>query len=348
MASVALLANVVSAGARCPLGLSALQMTMCVRARKSEPRSTDLLDKRGREVGACLTPGLPEDLYGYERMLALAAPALREAVGVEAGGWPLALALALPEAGRPDDHARLNREVIGDLAARSGVALDGDRSIVIRAGHAAGALAMEAAVGMLASGAQAALVGGVDSYFHPDTLRWLDEECRLHALDAENGLVPSEGAAFLLLSRAGARLGGSREAGQGRPLAVVRFAEGAREEAALSGEPNVGRAMTELLRRASEHVRDRLIPWALTDLNGERHRLREWMFASSRGALADDAVHSRFVEDLGDMGAATGPSLAAMVCTLWRVGCAPARSAVVALHSEGVERGAFVLEEAGS
>lgn len=350
-APIAAIANISATGARSPLGLSALQIAMCARAKKAEPRSTRLRDKRDREIGACLTPGLPEDLYGYERLVALAAPALREAAA-DSGGRPLPMALALPEPGRPDDHARLNRDVIADIAAASGVAIEVDRSLVVRAGHAAGALALEAAVGMLSSGAQWVIWGGVDSYFHPDTLRWLDEECRLHALDAENGFVPSEGAAFMILSRAGARLSGAQSystisgSAARSPVAALRFAQCGREETITTGEPNVARAMTQLLRRAAESTREGAIRWVLNDINGERHRIREWQLAAARGSLGEGAIEGRLVEDLGDMGAAIGPMLGTIACSLWRAGCAPASSAAVALHSEGVERGVFVIEEA--
>lgn len=329
---------------------------MCARAKKAEPRSTRLRDKRDREIGACLTPGLPEDFYGYERLLAIAAPALREAaLGADFEGRPLPMVLALSEPGRPDDHARLNREILADLAAASGVAIEMDRSLVVRAGHAAGALALEAAVGMLSSGAQWVIWGGADTYYHPDTLRWLDEECRLHALDAENGFVPSEGAAFMILSRAGLRLSGGQSNTTGNsgnanklPVGAVRFVQGGREETVTTGEPNVARAMTQLLRRAADSSREGAIKWVLNDINGERHRVREWTLAALRGSLAEGVIEDRLVEDLGDMGAAIGPMLGSIACSLWRAGCAPASSAVVALSSEGVERGVFVLEEAAS
>lgn len=343
-------------GARAPLGLSALQIAMCVRAKKAEPRSTQLRDKRDRAIGACLTPGLPEDFYGYERLIALAAPALREAaLAADFGGRPLPMALALSEPGRPDDNSRLNREILSDLATASGVAVEVDRSLVVRAGHAAGALALEAAVGMLSAGAQGVIWGGADSYFHPDTLRWLDEECRLHALDAENGFVPSEGAAFMILSRPGVRLGSGQANPTGNssnttklPIAAVRFVAGGREETVATGEPNVARAMTELLKRAAESTREGVIKWALNDVNGERHRVREWVLAGARGSLGEGVLEGRLVEDLGDMGAATGPMLGSLVCSYFRAGCAPMSTAAVALHSDGVERGVFVLEEAVS
>src|SRR4051812_32061655 len=88
-------------GARATLGQSALQLAMCARARKLVPSTMTVRDKRGRFIGACPAWGMPRDVFGYERLLALAAPALREAAGELLA--PIPLALALPEPGRPDD-----------------------------------------------------------------------------------------------------------------------------------------------------------------------------------------------------------------------------------------------------
>jgi 3-oxoacyl-[acyl-carrier-protein] synthase-1 len=334
------IAYVLSVGARSSLGLSALQTAMCVRAKKSEPRSSEFLDKRGHSIGVCVTGGLPAALFGYERLVALAAPALIEAAaGRGSDAAPIPVALALPEPGRPDDDARFGRKIFEDLAAATGLPIDAARSVAVRAGNAGGALAIEAAASMLAAGAPAALVGGVDSYYHPDVLRWLDEECRLHSIEAENGFVPGEAAAFLLLSRPAAPRGA-------RPLASLQHVMTDREETAASDEPNIARAMTQIVKSVADRIKEKPIPWVLTDINGERHRVREWTRVEARGSIGKATAHDRFAEDLGDIGAAFGPVLAAIACIYWQSGCAPARSAVVALHAEGAPRGAFLLEEA--
>src|SRR5262245_35726071 len=113
-----------SVGMRCPLGLSALHAAMLLRARRGEPRATRFLDKRNRFIGVSMAPGLRGDLHGYDRMLALAAPALRAAVPADtaSASWPLLL--AVPEKGRPDDDARFDGAIVQALAEASGVAVD--------------------------------------------------------------------------------------------------------------------------------------------------------------------------------------------------------------------------------
>jgi 3-oxoacyl-[acyl-carrier-protein] synthase-1 len=335
---------VVAVGARAPLGLSALQLAMCARARRLVPTTTLVSDKRGHLIGACPAWGIPHDLQGYERLLALAAPALREAGGELHTRVPLLLALAEP--GRPDDDARIEGALLADLAAQSGVPLDLERSQLFRAGQAGFAAALGEGLRRIRSGeARALLVGGADSYLHPATLAWLDQECRLHAPGAEDGFIPGEGAAFVLLCREPADVASP---GKAAPLPFARLldVELGREETELTGDPNLGTAMTGVLARLGSTLPDGLIDWVLSDVNGERHRLREWTMVQNRGSLRPGATHSRFIDDLGDLGAALGPVLLAIAAHAFRSGSAPAHSAAITLQSEGVERGAFLLEGA--
>lgn len=256
-------------------------------------------------------------------------------VGGESARWPVFL--AAPEKGRADDDGRFDGAIVAAIAEAAHMAVDVGRSRAIRAGHAGVAIAVAAALEEIARGAPAVVVGGVDSYFHPDVLAWLDEEHRLHALDAENGFVPGEGAAFFVL---GPKLGGAA------PVSVRRAVVG-REETVLGDEPNIGASMTGILRELCASAPGERLAWSMSDVNAERHRVREWGLASGRGAFADDAVHDRPVDDLGDLGAASGAVFAALACELYRVGGAKRSSVCVALASDGAERGAFLLAHEG-
>lgn len=319
-------------GAAGALGRSALQVAMCARARRFVPEPFPALDRRGRPAGVGMTPGMGPELVGYERLVALGSIAL--AAGrhrLPATPLPLLLALAAP--GRPDDDPRFDAEILGELARRSGGALDLARSRVLRGGHAAGAAAMEAACRLAGDAPDAGvLVGGVDGYAHPEVLRWLDEEERLHALDVEDGFIPSEGAAFVLV-------GGARH--QASP--AVRAATTAHEPSAADEElPNLATAMTGATQQAIESASGP-IGWVLSDVNGERLRVREWSFWSGRANLSE-ALHLRLPELCGDVGAASGPMALAIAATWWEARCELASRGLVALHSDGPLRGAVVLE----
>jgi 3-oxoacyl-[acyl-carrier-protein] synthase-1 len=332
--------RVVAVGARGPLGLRASQVAMCARARKLEPRGCGVLDGRGRRVGICRTPGLADDLHGYARLVELAAPALAEAAAAGARE-ATPLILAVPEPGRADDDARLGGDVLAELAARARVAIDSARSQVVRAGHAGFAIALEAAAGLFSGALGApppfALIGAVDGHFHPGLLGAIDREHRLHSPDTEDGFVPSEGAAFLLLAP-------PRGAAEPTPAhALIGAAATGREETIVTGEPNIARAMTDLVH-ALVRAPGAPVDWVMTDVNGERHRVREWSMVEARVPFGEHAPRERLPDALGELGAASGAMAAAIMCVYLRAGCASGRSALIALASDGPERGAFRIE----
>jgi 3-oxoacyl-[acyl-carrier-protein] synthase I len=331
-----MIADVIGIGARGPIGLSSNQVAMCVRARKFEPRSVRMRDKRGNEVGLALTGGLGERLFGFERLVGLGAPALSEALShaePPTEEQPLPVIVCTAEPGRPDDDPRIEAELVARLAERSGLPLDAERSLVVRHGSAGFAQAITLAKALLDAGVPRVAVGGIDSYYHPDVVAWLDAEYRLQALDAEDGFIPSEGAAFVLLGRVPAS-----EARWGR---VVDVAVGSEPTAGHDEEPNIGAGMTELLHEVT--ARGGELPWGITDLNGERMRTREWEMASLR-AMPSGAAQSRWAWDTGDVGAASGPMFTVVAMTWDKLGCAPAKRAAVALHADGAHRGVVVIE----
>lgn len=330
-------ALVMGVGSRGVVGLSSLQLAMCVRARKLEPRSLEhLSDKNGHAIGMCLVPGLPLSVSGYMRLLGLAIPAAIEAAGRFVAKNEIAklpAVIALPERDRPGDDRRLDGKFIADLAERTGLPIDRERSTVVRSGHAAGAFALEAALARLhEADCEAVLVGGVESYYHPDVLRWLDDNYRLHSAESFDGFIPSEGAAFAVLAREGsdarARV---RRVLTGMELTAVA-------EDAVNAADVATSQLAEVLARGP-------LRWVISDLNGERHRAREWSLLQVRHRLtADQVEHDRLVEAMGDVGAASGALYLNIACEFWRARCAPAERVAIVLASEGAERGVIVAE----
>ena len=173
----------------------------------------------------------------------------------------------------------------------------------------------------------------------------LDDECRLHSPEAEDGIVPGEAAAFVALALPEGQ-GDRRERRLPPALGLLLAAGSALDETVGTDEPKLSLAMTRLVRSVAGAAGEPPIPWVLSDVNGERHRLREWTMVANRGSLRPGATHSRLIDDLSDLGAALGPVLLAIAAHAFRSGHAPAHSAAITLQSEGPERGAFLLEEA--
>ncbi|MBW2526391.1 MAG: hypothetical protein JRI23_19580 [Deltaproteobacteria bacterium] len=333
---------VVRVGARSPLGLTALQVAMCSRADKLEPRRAPLLDKRQQLVGMVRARFLPDDRFGVERLVALGAPALAEAG--HRLGRPLPLSLALPDEDRPGavgDTVAL----VEQLAERSGVALDCSASTTVQTGHASFAEALERGLDILEGGAPAVVVGGLDSYYHPETVAWLDEASRLHGPGTEDGFIPGEGAGFALIERSGLDEQARASLHRGhppRPLALIRHVATAEDRAgAAPDSPSTAAVMTELVRQAAERAGEP-VGWVQTDLNGEGHRIREWSQVSQRCPSIADALQDRLPASMGDVGAATGALALTVSCARFGTACAPAPTTLVALHSDGEARGVLV------
>lgn len=336
-------AFVVGIGAFGPLGLDARQCALVTRASKLTPRPTNFRDSHGSRMANSRAPSLSDGLYGFERLLALAEPALKEAVADADCARPdaaMPLFLALPEP-RPDDDERYGRGFIEMLAARTGVPIDVSASSYFRAGAVGMAAALERAsanVGALGRGeGMPVLVGAVDSYHHPDVLAWLDREKRLLSGVVHDGFVPSEGAAFAVL--AGSRHRGTR-------LAKLTDVAVAKQPPPEPDDRKNGEAFSDLVRRMASTSSSPL-PWVLPDVNGERHRVNEWMVTKIRNddlLTSDDTIEERLADQAGDCGAAAGAFALTYVTEAFRLGFAKKDSALVMLSSESLERGCFMLE----
>ncbi len=298
----------------------------------------------GARLGTARAPGLGDQIVGIERMVALGGPALREAIrdAQVPENEPIRVFLAFPERARPvpkDDVPKTLPSAFVPLLERAaGHRIDGAGSEVLRLGHAGFAVAVERAIAALPKGGAIA-VGGIDTYHHPETFAHLDpRERRLLSERTKNGFIPSEGAAFIILSARSAR----------KPLARIALAM-AGAEALAEGEPRIGTVLTELVQKAAGAARLKPALWVLTDVSNEQHRAKEWSFVTirSRDALDPERTREDHLGQLaGDAGAATGALAAVHAAVAFRTGFAPAPHALVALASDGDERGVVVLESA--
>ena len=336
-------------GARSPSGLTALQVTMSARAGKFAPRESHLIDKAGEPIATARLASIADNVQGLERFVALGVPPLLQAaypwIATGAtrpkGTGTIPAFVAVPSEGRPGFDRRIGRHLLEALEARTRVPLDPGRSRLVLGCRGGGVTAFKLGMDELAKGADAVLVGGIDSYFDPGVLEWLDVECRLHGLDTENGFVPGEGAAFVLMVP-------RRRASSFDVLAQVISAAVETEPHPYGSEqPCLGEGLTKAVRRAVAPVgaRSKCIPWCLTDVANERHRVDEWMAALGRNhrAFVADPVHDQPLLKTGDVGAASAEMLAAIAVTQWQTRCSEGDVALIATASDGPERGAMLL-----
>lgn len=341
--------QIIGQGTRAAVGLSALQVAMSVRARKLEPRTLEhLKDSDGNEIGMAICAGISLTTSPFQRLVGMSVPAMLDATRAylaehEAQQKPVSipLILAAPEESRPYNGAHIEEQLIGVLAERSKVPIDVDASQLVRCGHAAGAFALSAAIELLQKGGrEAVLVGGVDTYCHDATLQKLDADYRLQTQSSFDGFIPGEAAGFVLLTQGAA---GSHPELVGAWTGIEPA--GTSEEVDDDDPVNIAETMTELVDAAVAEgaFGGAGIPWVITDINGERHRVREWSLIQVRRQItSDNCVLERLPQGVGDVGAASALVALNNACALWRARCAPANRVMIAVHAEGVERGLVV------
>lgn len=347
-------AEVLAVGMVTPLGLTAGTSAAAVRAGVARIRQTALYNRKLQPMKAGflddghLSP-LPVPLSlaahaatsRHQRMLRLAGPALQEA----ACGYPapLPLLLALPESW-PDRRDAVGPDFLEHLVQFSQVHVDTRQSQLFRSGRAGGLIALERALHMLHSGhSRYVLVGGVDSLVDIALTASLEAEGRLHGEGLSDGLVPGEGAAFLLLSTT--RRGWPEE----RSLCarILGVGTGQEEGHRYSEKPYRGEGLAQAFQHLFEPLTQQVakVRTVYAGLNGESFWAKEWGVAYLRhAAYFEEQFHTEHpVEFMGDPGAALGPMMVALCVQGLQKGYREG-PCLVWCSSDREERGATLLE----
>jgi 3-oxoacyl-[acyl-carrier-protein] synthase-1 len=308
---------IVGLGAQTPVGLTWPATAAAVRAGLNVFTMSEHL--RGRKDGRPLTVSRLSTLANatrpYERMKALAAAAATEALAPwqqRLGDHAPLLLLSLP-GDRPGfskaDSRQLAQEIVGSLP----VPVDMARSHLVSTGAEGGLAALAMAADAVVKGAaSAALVGGVESYIDIHVLDWMDQHDRLAGPDQPNGLVPGEGAGFVLVC--------SDDVARERKLPilgrVLSAGRGHEPRPWWRPDPSTGAGLTQAFQAAFEApgAPSDQVRVTYSDLNGETWRAEEWSYAyvrtGQRHASPLDLRHP--ATSWGDVGAATGPLLAGL------------------------------------
>jgi 3-oxoacyl-[acyl-carrier-protein] synthase I len=335
----AALAHITGVGANTPIGRGAWIAAAAARAGVCGFREHPyMIDTAGEPMRVAAVPWLDIDVRGVERFEQLLFPAIDEALqSVPTSVRRVALALGLPPArpGLPGDLAEeLKQQVAQRYAGRVAPVL------TFEAGHAAGLVALDAALKGLAGGSiQACIVAGVDSYIEPETLEWVEGCDQLHGggpLNNAWGFIPGEAAGALLV-----------EVQSAAPLARVAGIGIAQETKLIKTDAVcIGEGLTQAFRAAlSKLPPGERVDNVYCDMNGEAYRADEYGFTCLR-------VKERFREATdfiapadcwGDVGAAGGLLHTLLAVAACRKGYAKGPLSMVWASSEGGARGASVV-----
>ncbi|WP_437277907.1 hypothetical protein WME90_42845 [Sorangium sp. So ce375] len=346
-------ADILRVGIVSSVGLSVEVTGAAIRAGINRFQESSVLDRRFNPLVMALvaTPDLPsltpavQGIAGLTarqiRMLRLAGSPLRACLEGAPPG-PTAVLLAGPEAfpkGRP---APVGPTFLEQLAAQADIAIDLARSRVFPAGRAGVFPALAAALeGLSTRRYDRVVVGGVDTLLDLYLLGTLDLEERLRAAGVFDGFIPGEGAAFLLLARPGAGLGGA-------PLSRVVSVGTAEEQGHRYNEaaPYRGDGLDAAIKAAFAAAPGAPVQTVYAGFNGESFFAKEWGVAMARHMkkIAEDFVIEHPADCVGDAGAALGAMLVGLAAMSLSEGHRQPRCLVWA-PSDLAARGAAILDK---
>jgi len=344
--------HIVAAGGRTALGLRAATSASAFRAGISAVREHPfMIDQSGDPMSAALDSQLDPALMGPDRFLALAESALHEACAPLAGASApraVPMLVGLPEL-RPGFTAQDAEMIRKGLAQVEGLPFGFSDTQISTQGHAAGLSALAHASARMEQGEfEVCVVGGVDSYFQPETLEWLDENRQLAGAISRSAFVPGEGAGFCLLmtERALNRFGVSA------PARVLSAATGRETQLIKTQNLCLGAGLTDVVDRAVVDLKERgaTISEVICDINGERYRGEEWGFVCLRlsNYFDDPTAYWSPADCWGDVGAASGPLFAMLACEAASRGYAKGPLAMLWAGSENGLRAAVVIDTTGT
>jgi 3-oxoacyl-[acyl-carrier-protein] synthase I len=299
---------IVGLGLCTPLGLTARTTQVEMAAGTVRFFETDVLDAAGEPVRASVLSLLEPRLSRSERMVSLAVTALQETLKDVAplGVAELPLLLALPE---PGSGAPFDLEAVrGELnRAAAPVRLEVSQEAIFHEGRAGFFHALAEAAQLLKSRrASWVLVGGVDSMCDRQSLAHHARTGRALGPGMPDGLLPGEGAGFILLTSA--ELSRQRRLkSRGRVLGCALSHE---PHSFLQRKPNMAEGLTNAFRQFRLHplTGARRVDHVLSCQTGETFWAQEFNYAYLRNAalMPEPLTMSQVAESLGDVGAAAG------------------------------------------
>jgi len=342
---------IIGVGARTPVGLTAPAAAAAVRASISGIGDHPyMLDKAGEKMSVAMDPELSPELNGFDRLLVLAKSALEEA------RVPLSLInnqnlssipiiVGLPHL-RPGLEQNFETQFADRLSHQNHDSSTPRFYPVqpIIGGHSAGLMALEEGWRKIQAGqTEFCLVGGVDSYMHPDTLEWLDQEEQLMSAKNRSGFPPGEGAGFCLLasSKRAKKL-------QCEILGWVVGVATAHEQNRIKTETIcIGEGLSAAFSAITSRLKlpEEKINTIYCDMNGERYRTEEFVFTALREQAAFVDVHDTThpADCWGDIGAASGPLFTCLAVASSQRGYAKGPRPFMWTSSEGGQRSTALL-----
>lgn len=332
--------HIVGQAALTSIGLDAAQTCAAIRAKikRFTPVEAQLLEHEEPQVGAQVAADRRLRIDERQWLLNLAAAALVQC----SPRSDCALIWQVPEPSRAHPlSAGIEDDVLlAELVALLGVPLSA-HSRVIHSGAAGLVEGLAIARELLDAGEVArCILGGADSLLRKPDLDRLAREQRSLGPGRSQGMVPGEGAAFVVVARSPSEEPSLRPAIRGLGLGFER-------KSVLSREPSVGDAFVQAFEAAIQdaELEEAEIDFVAGNFNGERYDAWETTHAHARCyRTRRERLPTLWpARSTGDMGAAGGAMALIAASEAIAGDYAAGPNATVELRSEGELRGVVVV-----
>ncbi len=247
--------------------------------------------------------------HKHARMLMIASLAIKQI------GTSINIDRAIPlflSASEHIDHSTpvIDRVFIENLALQSEIQIDLVNSQIVQTGRSGGIEALAYAIKYLdESDCEYVIVGGVDTFYDNETLQYLQKQERLLTVNAEDGFVPGEGAAFIVLTKT------NRSAGIGTPF-IFNFGFSYEDGHLLGDEPYRGEGLAKAVKDALAGTAGVKIQTIYSSMNGENYFAKEFgvMLIRNHKAFVENVETRHPADCYGDLGAASGLAMICLAC----------------------------------
>jgi 3-oxoacyl-[acyl-carrier-protein] synthase-1 len=213
-------------------------------------------------------------------------------------------------------------------------------------GHAGIASALRQAAADLEGGqVDTGIVGAIDSYVEPRTLRAAARARLLKTAEGSTGFLPGEAAAFFVVERA-------PDGSDGLRVALTGLDTKGETRHMLAEEPPTGSALASAIEQSlrSLTTSGAHVGLVVGDLNGDERRALEWGYCLARLQGRHPVVSARLwtpASSFGETGCASGSLAICVAARGLRRGYAKSSHVAIALSSEGGEKAGICLSVVG-
>ncbi|WP_354684938.1 hypothetical protein [Cupriavidus necator] len=329
-----------SAGLCCAVGYHLRAAACAIRTNMDHFQDSEFRTETGRPV---IVGRLPDkDCWGTERVARWLVRAVSDCLRDHAHFEPGRTALVVlgPEFERPDMTDESYWDIITAATIQLGMRFH-DSSRILPLGKAGLAQALQYAGECLAApDIDGVILAAGDSLLNVAAIEHFLAQERLFIPGNRDGFLPAEGAAALLLRRAGAAQAGASITGYGQ----------ATEAGLWDGTmPNRAMGLSDAVRGACAQagIAPHELAFRASDQNGESWLSREGSNAFTRVmAGGPQLAHLTLADKLGEIGAATGiAALAYLSLVMPRADCSPGAAGVVHLSNDNGLRCAVIVQQ---